>query len=176
MVEPVAVRTFTRHYVAGTEVTLVAPDSAGGNPFVKWLGNRIDISSDTTVAIQMDADYTMTTVYGSPPEIRITQPRETVAGGPGFDLFVLGSNFASAATLRWNGDIRSTVVLNSRTLRARIPQSDAAQQDTAEVTVVNPGDVASNGVNFTISSISPFLCCTNPLSSVTGSDELTVLV
>ncbi len=66
-------------------------------------------------------------------------------------------------------------MLNSRMLRARILQSDIAVPGVVEIAITSPG-VVSNSLDFTITAISPFLCCTNPLSSVTGSNELTLVV
>ena len=167
---------FTRLYNGGTTVTLTAPSPVNGKDFLKWQRNGVDHATTVSTNVTMDADYTMMAVYGPRPEVLITRPTETFAGGPEFDLFLLGSNFVSGATLRWNGAVRSTVVLNSRMVRSRILQSDITEPDTVELTVVNPGDVASNGVDFTITSVPPFLCCTNPTSAVTGSGELTLVV
>jgi uncharacterized protein YraI len=58
---------FLRYFDTGTSVTLVAPQTAGGNNFQKWQLNGSDLSFSTTVNFAMSADYTLTAVYAPPP-------------------------------------------------------------------------------------------------------------
>lgn len=58
---------FNRTYLHNTEVTLTAPPAAGGNNFDKWQRGGVDYSVNLTAMNIMDADYTMTAIYTSPP-------------------------------------------------------------------------------------------------------------
>lgn len=69
---------FVRTYNHAASVTLTAPATTGGNTFSKWLKGGADWDTNRATTIQMAADYTMTAVYGSPPQFRdliITQIR-----------------------------------------------------------------------------------------------------
>jgi hypothetical protein len=56
---------FTRSYNSGTTVTLSAPSTASGNNFQKWQKNGVDTSTAQTVNVTMNANATMTAVYGT---------------------------------------------------------------------------------------------------------------
>lgn len=60
----------TRVYPRGTVVTLIAPTAiSGGNPFLKWQKNGVDLTSSNQVEVTMNADHTMTAVYAAPPRV-----------------------------------------------------------------------------------------------------------
>ncbi|MEW6103277.1 MAG: hypothetical protein AB1630_05600 [bacterium] len=54
---------FTRTYNNNTVVTLTAPTTAGGNNFQKWQRNGVDYSTNQTIQVTMDVNYTLTAVY-----------------------------------------------------------------------------------------------------------------
>lgn len=56
--------SFTRVYNNGVEVTLTAPAVSGAADFLKWTRNGVDYSSNATTTVTMNADFTMTAVYG----------------------------------------------------------------------------------------------------------------
>jgi len=56
---------FTRTYNNGVAVTLIAPFAN----FVKWQKNGVQVSTDPTTAVNMDADHTMTAVYTAVPVV-----------------------------------------------------------------------------------------------------------
>jgi hypothetical protein len=58
------VTEFTRVYNFNTLVTLTAPAVERGNNFVRWERNGTLHSSTRNTSVLMDADYTMTAVYG----------------------------------------------------------------------------------------------------------------
>jgi Galactose oxidase-like, Early set domain/IPT/TIG domain/Kelch motif len=82
-------------------------------------------------------------------------PSNAAAGALGFTLTVNGTGFVSGASVRWNGAARATTFVNSAQLTAEIPASDIAPAGTAQVTVVNPGAVASNALQFTVTAPPP---------------------
>jgi YVTN family beta-propeller protein len=98
------------------------------------------------------------------PAITNLSPTSTTAGGPGFTLTVLGSNFVSSSVVRWNGTAKPTNFASSAQLTAQISTSDIAATGTVAVTVFNPapGGGSSNGMNFTIQ--------TNPIPTINGFD------
>lgn len=58
--------SFTRSYANGTVVSLTAPATIGNNIFVKWRRNGADYGGGAAaVNVTMDANATMTAVYGS---------------------------------------------------------------------------------------------------------------
>ncbi|MEO5712506.1 MAG: Ig-like domain-containing protein [Luteolibacter sp.] len=56
---------FTRTYNNGTNVTLAAPYTS----FVKWQKDGVQVSTDPTTTVAMDANHTMTAVYLSNPPL-----------------------------------------------------------------------------------------------------------
>jgi uncharacterized repeat protein (TIGR03803 family) len=63
---------FARNYTNNTQVTLTAPSTAGGNNFQKWQQNGADYSTSHSATVTMNANYTMTAVYTSPPSATYT--------------------------------------------------------------------------------------------------------
>jgi lysophospholipase L1-like esterase len=57
---------FTRTYADGAAVSLAAPASSGGNTFVKWQKNGVDLTTTPAATVTMDASYTLTAVYEAP--------------------------------------------------------------------------------------------------------------
>ena len=55
---------FNRLYNEGTLVTLTAPATAGTNAFLKWQRDGVDNASTQTTQVTVDANHTMTAVYG----------------------------------------------------------------------------------------------------------------
>jgi IPT/TIG domain len=91
----------------------------------------------------------------SPPTLTHLAPPGRQAGGAGFPLTVSGSGFVSGATVRWNGQTRSTTFVSAAQLTADISAGDIASPGTADVTVLNPGNVSSNVLPFRIDPTSP---------------------
>lgn len=64
---------FTRTYDQGTIVNLNAPGTAGGGLiFLKWQRDGVDVSSIPVTSVLMDADHTLTAVYGPTPTYTLT--------------------------------------------------------------------------------------------------------
>src|SRR5206468_5758907 len=79
------------------------------------------------------------TPAGNPvPSISSFSPGEMVAGGPGFNLTLFGSNFLNSSKVRWNGEDMDTTFLSSIQLRAAIPAGDIAAAGRSDITVFNP--------------------------------------
>ena len=86
------------------------------------------------------------------PSITSVAPTAVLAGGSDFTLTVNGAGFVTASEVRWNGASRSTILVNSTQLTARILASDIAASGIAQVSVFNPapGGSTSTAVTFTI--------------------------
>ena len=78
------------------------------------------------------------TPAAAPPTLSALAPSSAQAGGPAFTLTVTGANFASGATVRWNGNSRTTTFVSASQVTATIPAADIAGAGTAQVTVANP--------------------------------------
>jgi len=82
------------------------------------------------------------------PAISSISPNNRAAGSGDFTLNVVGSNFVSGSTVRWNGDARPTTFISGTELRASVPASDLVGAGTSLVGVTNalPGGGESNRV------------------------------
>ena len=109
------------------------------------------------------------------PAITSLAPSSASAGDSGFTLTVNGSNFASGATVTWNGSDRVTTFVNAGQLTAAILTSDlAVPAGTATVQVRNPGGVLSNTAMFTING--PAITTLSPSSAGVGGPAFTLTV
>jgi hypothetical protein len=77
-------------------------------------------------------------------------PASTQAGGGDLTLTIVGSSFASDATIRWDGTALPTTFVSAGELTATVPAAQTATAGTAEITVLNPG---SGGQ---VSNVAPF--------------------
>jgi len=98
-------------------------------------------------------------------------PLTRAPGGNGLALMLQGSGFVSGATAFWNGTQLDTTVLSNTQLQAFIPASDLQTNQTALISVANPGPVSalSNALpeHLSFSVSTP----TFNLSSITASGD-----
>jgi IPT/TIG domain-containing protein len=73
------------------------------------------------------------------PDISQLVPNSMTKGGQAFTLNVMGTNFASGATVFWNGGARTTTFVSSSQVTASISAADIATAQTVLVHVTNPG-------------------------------------
>jgi IPT/TIG domain-containing protein len=99
------------------------------------------------------------TVAPGAPSISQLSPNSMAAGGAGFTLTVMGSNFARGAVIYWNAGARGTSFVSSTQITAAISAGDIATAGTVLVHVTNPGGTgtymnqpgqSSTTVNFTV--------------------------
>ena len=118
------------------------------------------------------------TVNNPVPGLSALSPATVVAGGPGFNLSITGSNFVPGSVVQVNGANRSTTFVSATQLTAAIPASDIAVGGFVSITVFNaaPGGGTSSPLTLavnnpvpTISSVSP-----NPALAIASSYTLTV--
>jgi len=72
------------------------------------------------------------------PAISLLNPNSTTAGDPTFTLAVNGSNFASKATVNWNGTAQVTSYVSTGQLIISVPASAVAVSGSVKITVTNP--------------------------------------
>lgn len=116
-------------------------------------------SSGASIIYTYDAAGNRTSLQvtgsSSVPVIINTNPASATAGAAGITFTVNGANFVNNSVVQWNGANRSTTFVSSAQLNASIPASDLVTSGTANITVLNPGNLTSNAVAFTITSAPP---------------------
>ena len=92
--------TFTRIFNHNAMATYVAPATAGGNSFKKWQRDGVDFTTSTTASVTMDADHTLTAIYGaSTLALAVTSPNggESWAAGSTHSVTWTASNTSGIA-------------------------------------------------------------------------------
>ncbi len=84
------------------------------------------------------------------PSITSISPNQATVGSPGFLLTVNGADFASGATINFNGTVLSTAFLSSTQLSATVTAAQVATIGTKNVFVQNPGPYNSANATFTV--------------------------
>ena len=110
------------------------------------------------------------------PVISSLSPNTVDACGPDFTLTVNGSGFASGDTVDWNGTPLTTTFVNAGQLTVTVPAADTASPGTASVTVVTPGNAASNAATFTIGNPLPAISGLSPSSTSAAGPAFTLTV
>ena len=93
-------------------------------------------------------------IHAPTPSVSSLVPNSTTAGGPAFALTVNGLGFLSGSTVQWNGAALATTYIGANLLTASVPAGLIASAGSASIEVVNPSNVFSNGLTFTIVSSS----------------------
>jgi hypothetical protein len=119
-------------------------------------------------------------VSGPSPSLSGLIPSAAIAGGPGIQLTVNGSNFVTGSIVQWNGLNRVTTLINSNQLQAAILVSDLVNAGVVLVTVVNPapGGGTSPPLNFNVQAPNPepTISAISPASADAGSGAFTLTV
>lgn len=71
---------FARTYTTGSSVTLTAPATSFGNPFLTWRRNGIDYPGGAMVTVTLDSSCTMTAVYHLLASVQVES--KSVTAGP----------------------------------------------------------------------------------------------
>jgi len=100
----------------------------------------------------MSACSDPTTITADAVAISGLRPASVAPGAAAFTLTVKGTGFLSGAQVTWNGTALSTSFVSATQLVALVPADLISAAGTATVTVVNPGDDTSGGVDFPIQS------------------------
>jgi uncharacterized repeat protein (TIGR01451 family) len=119
--------------MAATVTIVVTPTVAGTVTNVVSLAQT---EFDPNMADNMAREST--TINNPVPTISGLSPDSAIAGSPGFNLTVIGTNFVSGSTVYWNGSVLPTTFVSSTQLTAAVAAADIATAGTSSVTVVNP--------------------------------------
>jgi hypothetical protein len=105
-----------------------------------------------TLACGYSSKPTTPATAGTMPTISQLAPNTATAGGAGFTMTVNGTNFASNASVNWNGTALTTSSVSGNQLMATVTAAEIANSGTVPVTVTNPavagtGAYGSGGTN-----------------------------
>lgn len=115
------------------------------SPTVRLLpGGEVLIAGGAGVA-QAEFYVPPVATSGSAPSLSSLEPSGAVAGGAGFALSVLGSNFTSGSVVNYNGAPRQTTFVSSTELTIAVTAGDISNSGTATITVTNPASGSSAG-------------------------------
>ena len=117
-------------------------------------------------------------VTNPPPTITTISPTSALAGAAGFTLTVNGTGFVSGATVKFNGNAKTTTFVNSTQVTAAITAADIAAAGTFNVTVTNPapGGGTSGNSPFTVNNPVPTITSLSPTSALAGGAAFTLTV
>ncbi len=115
------------------------------------------------------------------PQITSLSPNQATAGGGDVTLTVNGSGFidgtgSDRSIVYWNGEALTTVFSSTTALTATVPAARIATAGTANVTVVNPGNLTSNPATFTINNPAPTITAISPSSATAGGSGFTLTI
>lgn len=116
----------------------------------------------TLIAITLACGYSRPSGSGTSnmPAISNLNPTSTTAGDPAFMLTVNGTNFASKATVNWDGTAQATTYVTNGQLTIAVPASAIATAATVKITVTNPatsGGIYGGGTQAQTSSAVNFM-------------------
>ena len=140
------------------------------------------LKNSSGAPVNFMARVVVTSPYDNNPSPRpaVLSPNAAAPGGGDFQLFVLGRNFVTGATVRWNGADRPTVLNGGSQLQATITPADIAASGTATVTVFNPGPGGgvSSPLTFNVAANnpSPALTRMDPNIGIVGGGNVSVSV
>jgi hypothetical protein len=115
------------------------------------------------------------TIAGAAPTIGSLEPAAAMAGGADLQLTVDGVNFATGATVDWNGTALATVFDDAEQLTATVPAAQIATAGQASVTVTS-GNQTSAAAGFTVLGPQPAIGLLEPSSAVAGSADVELTV
>jgi hypothetical protein len=133
---------FTRTFNRNTPVTLIAPNTASGNNFLKWLRNGADFATTTSTNVTMDADYTLTALFVPPPQIYVETGTNDAAAVDSV-TFVRGP-FRLFDPFNFSGDQRTRLILFTSDLGLTQPNAAllTVQAGGSDLTVEAVGPIS----------------------------------
>lgn len=152
--------TFSTFFGSSTSLTAVVPPGALVLPGPAQL-----TVSNPAPTLSSSNPLTFTVNVGTYPVPTLISlvPNAVVAGGLGFNLEALGTNFASTATLNFNGSPRPASVNLPNEVVAAISAADIANVGTAQITVSNPTPGGGPSAPVTLNIVQP-----NPQPTITS--------
>lgn len=112
----------------------------------------------------------------SVPAISLLRPSFALVGGSSFTFDVIGQNFASDATIQWNGTALPTTYVSSSELVGTVPASDLTAVAEPAITVANGSTVSAPADFFVYTVTPPSLNTISPGSAYVGASSFTLTV
>ncbi|MGD0778221.1 MAG: IPT/TIG domain-containing protein [Candidatus Solibacter sp.] len=159
----------TTTYVSQNQLTVSVPASAIAN-----VGSHAIQVSNPGGLVSPQAPV-FTVKAAATPVITSLSPTSVLPGSPPFTLTVNGSNFLVGATVAWNGAALPTTFVSATQLTAQVPTS-LLTTGTAQISVLNIGQVASNAVTFFVSATAASLASLSPSSAAPGGADFILTV
>jgi len=145
------------------------------SPTLKLLPNGEVLVAGGAGVSQVEFYIPPVAASNSAPVLSGINPSSAVAGGAGFTLLVVGSNFLSSSVVNYNGVARQTAYLNAQQLSIAISIGDIANPGMATITVTNPasgagGAETTNPATLTIlaANLQPVVGALVPASTTAG--------
>ncbi len=145
------------------------------SPTLKLLPNGEVLVAGGAGVSQVEFYVPPVAASNSAPVLSGISPSSAVAGGAGFTLLVVGTNFLSNSVVNYNGVARQTTFLNAQQLTIAISSGDIANPGMAAITVTNPasgagGAETTNPVTLTIlaANLQPVVGALIPASATAG--------
>jgi hypothetical protein len=161
-------------FVSATQLTATVPAS-----FIASPGSASVTVVNPGGANSNSYSFSITSSVSTGPLLSSLSPNSINAGGPALSLAVNGSVFVSGSTVLWNGSPLSTTEISAYQLLATVPASFIAVGGSSDVTVLNPGNVVSNGLIFNILTPNtgrPTIASLSPSSVTPGGPAFTLTV
>jgi hypothetical protein len=151
------------------------------SPTLKLLPNGEVLVAGGAGVAQVEFYVPPVAASNSAPVLSGISPSSAVAGGAGFTLLVVGSNFLGNSVVNFNGRARLATFLNAQQLTIAVLSSDIANPGTATITVTNPasgagGAETTNPVTLTIlaANLQPVVGTLIPASATAGGPSFTL--
>lgn len=101
-------------------------------------------SSRTAPRLSLSALALLLGVAGCASSVNSVSPPAVTAGGPAFNLTVLGTGFSNTSNVQWNGASRSTQYVSATELVAQINAADIAATGSASITVTSSDSISGS--------------------------------
>lgn len=121
------------------------------------------------------ASNTQTLAVASAPVINSLEPSTVVAGSPAFTLTVMGSGFASGATVQLGGTALTTQFESPSELTAQVTEAEVASAGSLSISVFNPTGPASNAQTLTVAT-APAISSIEPSSVAADTGSFALIV
>jgi subtilase family serine protease len=108
------------------------------------------------------------------PTISSLSPNPAVAGGPGFQLTVTGTNFVNGSKVMWAGTQLVTFDVDATSLTATVTNAQLRSAGPQNVTVRNSSSSASTASSFAVNG--PTITSLSPASAAAGDAAFTLTV
>jgi hypothetical protein len=147
-------------FISATQLTALVPAN-----LITFAGSSSVTVANPGGSNSNSSSFTITSATAAAPFLSSLSPNSVVAGAPQVNLTVNGTGFIVGATVLWNSSPLLTTEISAYQMLATVPASFVATAGTATITVLNPGQMVSNGLTFsivqqgagppTVSSVSP---------------------